>query len=699
MFPDEPLATFLFHQIQFRLAVASNHSRTIQLAEKLMVEAEQLTTAKGQELIIAMVAGDILLALKTSIPPKLLLRCWIALVSKIPTSEIILDTARITERELPRRFGMPKQSFTELFFGFILFRRGDSELLKQFVEAVDALNSPEKEQVVGALRANQVQLRLFVDRAWIEESSKPTPEWDRLLIDLQAAWAAGKRWGVPEMTANAARAIAIVYDEYLKKSDDALAILNQAAKEIGADHILLRLQRGNVFYRKEQYQDAYGQWGSVRLEMKTDDFLSAMDALPVYPKFGEVAGYVNQWDEAATIFLNGRTIAQNNEDRIGATAFGVDGAHALWFGGKRAESLALMATCLDELEAQAGSEEPDGFHTMWKVTEQIVRWCSINAGPPGHSVELKRVGLCSESKDEDRHNLVKNRPRAPIVLIWLCLAEAELYANLGRMIYDRLTSRTDGASFVGTRVMKASFVLRRVFHDREFSGLPIVVEEIAIAGSLTRNRGDQGFFDYCPNPEIPPNIAENVKTFANESFSAALLSMAADGKEWQGVLGQWRKSARQSVTDYDFESMFGRIEFVLGLPPIQAGKIYLAAADNRLDRLLASIRLATSVDSSLSNCFVGCVSLVTDGWLSKGQNGEGNILGILTRDIWRKRLKFRSEFNSPRTSVPAIESACELPYGGVKLGAHILLAARTAVTTRVPDDTLTMLHQFAGESK
>ena len=697
IFPTDEMVTHLFHHVQFRMAVASNHKRAVELAETLMNEVDELKTAKAQELIVAGVACDILLALKSLIPPKLLLRCWTSTVSVLTTSTFFSDFARKIEQKRPGRFRMQQQSFSEMFFGFILCRRGGRDFLSQFLNAVDELNEIDHTLVVSALRANELRLRLFVDRAWIQEGAKPNPEWDKVIAVLREVWDAGKRWQFPGMLTIAARGIAIVYDEYLNQQGEALKILDLGAKEIGSDVTLLRYQRGNIFFRSDRNQDAYDQWVTVLPEMKTDDVESAVDALYAFSKYADVAGRLRRWDEAAKIFLEGRKVAASNKLRMEATAFGVDAAHAMWFGGKRAESLSLFATCLDELESQSGNKEPDGFHTLWKVTEQIVHWCAMNAGAPGQTFELTRAGLCSESKDDERHKLVKNRPRAPMILIWIFLAEAELYANLGSAIYSRLLSRPDGASFAGARAIKAFLVHRRAFHDREFSSLPELVEEIAIAEAITKGKSAQNFFAYCPNPKIPEDISIYVSKFAVEAFPAALLSMAADGKDWRGTLNEWRTSAKRAVTNYDFETLLNRIETVMQLSPDAAAKFY-KTAENRIDQLLIYVRLATSPDSPLSACFVGCVNLVTDEALIKGYMGEGEILGNLTRDIWRKRLSFKAEFNVARILVPAIELACNQPFKGTKLAAHILLAARSAVRTSVPENMLATLHRLAGAS-
>lgn len=149
------------------------------------------------------------------------------------------------------------------------------------------------------------------------------------------------------------------------------------------------------------------------------------------------------------------------------------------------------------------------------------------------------------------------------------------------------------------------------------------------------------------------------------------------------------------ITAYDFDTLFDQIEFIMQASCREAAKIYKADT-NRLDRLVSSIRLVTCADSPLVSCFVGSVTLVTDESLRNSAFGAGEVLGSLMRNTWRERLKFRAEFNLTRISVPAIEAACALPCSGIKLAANILLAAQTAVSTRIPQNVRDTLCQLAG---
>ena len=514
-----------------------------------------------------------------------------------------------------------------------------------------------------------------------------------MITGLRETYETGERWKLPEMMAMAAKAIAIVYDEYLDQPEVALHELEKGTKEIGLDASLIRLQRGNVFYRAGRYQEAYDLWLGELDIIEKDDAESAIDALCFFSKCGDVAGRLKLCSSSAKIFLTGRLIAQNVGFQMKATAFGVDGAHALWLDGRRDESLHLLATCLDELEQQAGKQEPAGFHTLWKVTEQIVRWCSLDAGAPGTAIVIDHVGLCSEYKDEERHKFVQGLTRAPAIAIWIFLSETEIYCDLGREIYLKLISREDGAQFLGPRAMRAMLVQRRAFHDRDFERLPEILEEFGEAEAMVKSSPNNFFGSIERSVNSASDIPE-IEKYAVESFPIAVLFMLADGIEWQQIIPKWRESAKRTTSGYDFEPIFRRINEVLRTPQDEAARVY-KASETRTDRLLASIRLATLPDSSLSACFVGCVSLVTDQTVKSGYLGENKLMGQFVRQIWSRRFKFKAEFMSPRLSVPAIEAACVLPYQGARLAAHILLAAQTAVNTHIPESLLITLRSLA----
>ena len=364
VFPDYPMANFLFRHLQFRVASAANHESAPRLAELVMAEAQMLTSGEMKDLFLMGVTAETLITIDVLLAPKLLLASWLrhtALLAASPGMESVFPQ---TTQHIPEGFKLPEQTRSEMLFSFILYRQGDVDYLIKFVEAIDDLVQSDRKSVCEALRSLPMELLHFTDRAWTAELGKPRPDWDKVIAALKVAWKAGQRWNVPELVMAGARGVAAIQDEYLDDAKAALETLSKGAEAAGRDGIILRAQRGTVFSRQGRYRDAYEQWVATLDEWNIEDTVSAQSALLTYSKCGAAATLLDLWEEAAQVFLRGRRIAQGVYLRMDATAFGADAAHALWRAGKKQEALGLFAKVLQELEEQAGASEPPGFQTL-----------------------------------------------------------------------------------------------------------------------------------------------------------------------------------------------------------------------------------------------------------------------------------------------------------------------------------------------
>jgi hypothetical protein len=198
-----------------------------------------------------------------------------------------------------------------------------------------------------------------------------------------------------------------------------------------------------------------------------------------------------------------------------------------------------------------------------------------------------------------------------------------------------------------------------------------------------------------PEAEIPSGAKDKIPALACEAFSTALMHLVSAGQGWSKALTKWRDSSKRAVAGFDFGSLLDEIESILALPISEAGKLYESRPSNRLCQLLSALRLAHDPEGPLQGCFVGCVTLVTDVQLFHGIFLTGEALGDLVRRVWRERLKFPAELSLPRLSVPNLQRACYDNSNGLRLAARILLAAETAVSTRLPEDMRKRLHELA----
>ena len=294
--------------------------------------------------------------------------------------------------------------------------------------------------------------------------------------------------------------------------------------------------------------------------------------------------------------------------------------------------------------------------------------------------------------------MLKDRPRAPLPMVWYFLAEAELCAGLGREFFLKLMARPDRKRYPGPRAMVAYLAVRRAFKDRNFSDLPCHIEELAISSTLAEAGAAKGAVLLQPRPEveIPSHAKDRIPGLACEAFSTALMHVISGGEDWHKTLASWRDSVKKAVTGFDFGCLIDEIDSILALPISDAGRLYQSRPSNRLRQILSALRLAHDPESSLQGCFVGCITLVTDDQIYHGIFRTGDALGDLVRKVWRTRLRFPAEFSLARLSVPALQRACDDKSSGLRLAARILLAAETAVSTRMPDDMRKVLLGLAG---
>jgi hypothetical protein len=701
IFPDYPLANLLFRQVQFRVASGANHENAPRLAEMVLNEVEKLDGGGMKEFLIAGATGDILLAVDVLVPPKVLLICWLKEIGVATASEQIRAFFERAQKLSPKKLLLANQNIPEVLMGFVLSRRGGPAYLVAMIDAIEGLSETDRQQVLETLRRVPARMLYFADRVWTDELEKPVQDWNTVIAALRTGWEAGVRWKAPELVVSCARGIAAIQDEYLNDAAAALATLAKAAEDAGKDGALLRAQRGTIYSRQSRHQEAYDVWRSTLEDWKTDEPESAQRSLFTFSKCGAAATRLNQWQDAAHIFLKGRQIAAVGYLETEATAFGVDAAHALWRAGKRREALALLRDCLQELERRSGKREPSGFHTLWKLTEHIIRWCSLDAGGPGQMYEVPYGRLCSEAKDEERHKMVEDRPRAPLPLIWYLLAEAEFCAGLGNEFYLGLLIRPDRKLYPGPRALIAYLAIRRAFKEQTFSELPCLIEELAICNALVELIPGKEAVALQPRlgTEIPPRAQTKIRELACEAFSTALMYATGKGEDWRKLLASWRDSAKKAVTGFDFGSLLMEIEGFLALPFSEAANLYLTKPKSRLQDLLCALRLAYDPESSLSACFAGCVTLANDDQLFHGIFQTGNALAELVRKVWRARIRFPAEFSIPRVSIPAIQRACDDGSTGIQLTARILVAAQTAISTRVPEAIWQKLLDLAAAEK
>ena len=682
VFPASPFVTYMFSLVQFRVAVTSQAASAPAFAEQLFKEAAKSIAAEIDSYSVIGAATEIILAMQVLVAPRLLLEGWFNIRRLAGEDKRLGRIARSMERKRPKAGHVfPKQSFDEILFSFVLSRRGGSGYLRRFVSAVDGLALGEREQVISAMNADRFNLLGFVDDAWMHELTKDKPDWDGAIAALEEARRAGERWGLTELSMMAARGIAVVQDEHLQNRDEALKVLADTAAAVG-DGIWLRYQRGTVNYLAENYTAAYEAWSSTFDAWPTNDETGAVYACFAFSGCGTAAGFLGKWEDAMLAFKRGQALAVKVERRLDALKFGIDAAYAQWRAGFRKEALGDLAQHLSEMERLARTDKSAEFHTTWKVMEHIIVWCKSDTGAPGNlEMITPRPGICSEAKSKEKHDLVKDAPRAPALVSWHCLAEAELYAGLGNDVFRSIVARRDVSDYPNLRPILDFLRARRALADREFKAIPVFAESSALAISRVsaQSLDEQTCFQHSsailPNPGGIPSTA----SFVEESLLCALLVASAEDIPWKALLDQWRTAATQMRSPTILTTAIQTIERICGTTPVAIYRQLAASTVPRFSQVVAGLQLVVHPETKIGLCYVGLCGLVTDAGFATNMMFSHDALATLTKKTWLARLSAPFELCSPRVTVPAIRSACESKNKGLALAATILLAAGHAV--------------------
>jgi hypothetical protein len=522
----------------------------------------------------------------------------------------------------------------------------------------------------------------FIDDAWMHELTKTTPDWNGAIASMEEALRAGERWNLPVLTMIAARGIAAVQDEYLRQKDKALKTLADAAVTAGTNGVILRYQKGMIHFLHKEYAEAYDAWISTLDEWPSDSEEAAVYAFFAISNCGAAAAFLDRWDVAAGLFHRGRDLALKVNRQLDALKFRVDAAYATWRAGRRRDAITYLSQVLTDMEQLAKTDQSSEFHTQWKVMEHVIRWCAVDAGAPTKAgVVAPRPGIASEAKSKEKHELVKNAPRASPLLSWYSLAEAELYAETGRAAFGATLARTDVNDSPAIRSMIEFLTVRRALADGEFESIPLMAETAASTlSSIDVNSLDERTMSPRGAQATPsPEASSQAVSFIEESILCALLWMAERDVDWERVIDQWKGVLPRLQYPHILSTVIEGIGRISKLTPREAYAEYSSARETRFNRVVAALRMVVHTDSPLGMRHVGLCTLVTDEGFATNLTLSHKALASLTRKVWLNCVANPFELLSPRLTVPAIQSACNSGRHGLALAAAILLAAGEAV--------------------
>lgn len=684
-FPEHPLANHMFRMLQFRLSLDLRPDIAAKIAALWDKELERHDPYELYLLERSAFATHLLLYYQADLPPRQLL-------------PLLVELAEIEEKasEIPGFPGLPRpivtkggfDPITELSIFFIPRCTGIS-FVEELLEGLALVTAPLRNRILKGFATADAHARLLVDRAWAREANKENPAWLECIKVFRKTISFAADWGVPALAAAAGRAIAVIWDEYLNDTAQAIASLDELTVTLGSS-LILDDERATILFRQKRYRDALQIWDGVLTAWCPPPEHADLTPVFSFRKAGMAAGYIADWQKAADLFVEGyRRSRALNETTLGVGLL-ADAAFALWKVGDCGGSLRVFRDTLDEVERLPDPKSDLGSFVVRKLVGLVLLW--IDRSLEGESVERIQEpypGMCS---NPERPEGLREFPLAPPDLMWVLLAQIEFQMNLGSSVLEAAVNRFGRSSFPLVRFSLKELELRHAFRDLRLDRLAVQVEELGLAARLLRVVRDQGKEGWS---EAPPEILMNTSAGSEEVgisiYVAALIALLASERMDMAIFAAWRDSLsafRPNTPAMDWISLS---EDMLSREIHDALAIMSRKEESSERRLLSALRVVIENDVTPDDLFRAHTLLAYDLLQGPWAKNVSDYLAVLLTRQWLDKAQFHATIRMPRITVPALEAVCKSEERGARKVARVLLAAHNAVSVRLAPEMMAYL--------
>jgi tetratricopeptide (TPR) repeat protein len=368
---DDAMAGAILRGLQFRVALTLNTECLPQICARWEDDIERIQHPMAKAISHAMMWHSASFTDNSKIPLKFRLEA----IMGIPTlPREILDA----HSNLGIQFfenanaedGMPKGgTITQVIFLYASRSIRELSNLDELLHWLDNVATEDiRQQFDAMLEWPLVQsLGAFVHSAWAtaHEQIKDWNPWIELFERIEEY---AKRRASPRFGREAAKARAIILTEYLKRSEEALSVLEQAEMAFGPSVVLME-QRANVLFHAQDDKSVLEIWDQL-----TNDPVSRTTLDPfAYRRAGISAARLKQWDKAGQIFLNAANSVQPGSFALTKFGLQVDAALAISLTGDQAIAARLLAEAVLLLPAEAAVEDDERWEAVQRAAFAVYR--------------------------------------------------------------------------------------------------------------------------------------------------------------------------------------------------------------------------------------------------------------------------------------------------------------------------------------
>jgi len=594
------------------------------------------------------------------------------------------------------RYDLSDLKGPDTFIEFAIARIQHANDLQDFLIALEELSFESRQEILSIVHENNGLIGDLLTIPLYKEQKFNNPDYDVWIKAFKKMAELGKTWDSIVFIVASYRSLAIIHQELLKNSNDALESLAEGERVLDHKHPIFEEYRASIFFLNKEDRKALNIWENT---LPTLEEGGNTGNLYSYRNAAICAANIDDWNKAMGLALKGEQAALKLEESIMAVAFRADYAFASWKENKKETAINEFASLLDSFKNLPAPNKNLRVFALYKFVGHAIGWLSQNMEiqyvaaqdllyepPPGY--------FTNPQFDEN----IKELPLTPLAALLYLLAQIEYEIECGSKIFDRLQRTINDDDSVQLRFTNSQLRIKHLLSTKEFN---LLVDEFEKFSKIYNESFD--------SPEIrglkTGDIKTKVKKFDEEGkigglinlLCAAVFKMVCQKENVNAPLREWRNDAKRlRIHNERLDELFLFLENLENKNLVELTSILLS--DNRIwdKKFFAALIISTSTavpanDRFYADLFLFAV-LEPNDWKKEV---EKDFESLVSKGWSHLASEQKFYLTNPILNAPEILNNCNDSSQGLKKVAKILLAAKNAVEVRVPDDLLKKLRKVA----
>lgn len=582
--------------------------------------------------------------------------------------------------------------------GMALHGAPNGRFALELVEALEAMNDERRSHFEALFSAWPTGLMLAFDKVWLDESTKPAPDWPKLLAWFEGVEKSAAARGAEALVVAAARARSIIYNEYLKDEPKALASIATLAPENPVYRAALLDQRAKIYGVRREYaatvplmQQALAEWDPGELGQHA--------RMVACQRAGAWAGKAELWQDSAEFFAAGTAIAATGGAPVTRHAgFLGDLGYARWRAGQKQQALQDFAQALDLCDKMPSAATNLAVFQVQKLVAYMLLALSKekrrrSGGSDGEPVV---PGMASDFELLEK---IRTLPPPRLDAARSLLLTLEHDHGLGDEQWKRWAPSLLSLRSKTVLHFTLEIAGQRAIRDVRGEDFPALSTQAAhVWGKVGQGLQTDLANDLVKADQILGNGDLAAVQFDNALCGRALylcglISAVIQRKDPFAFLKGCEDHVAASPFPDDLKQWCQRTREILALDENAAYALALRGPDG-IERTIAALALLLLPALSPVSLWVGCYNPLF--FLNQAYWGPELVADLdrYSGERWKKACEQRFAFQSPTLFLPDVKDFCAKPVNGSSRLANILLSVLPALKLYPDNAILQLLKQM-----